>query len=503
EKGPCQSGLDIVAHCTGGQHCEALQELFVIGHFISESAECFIYSSYLAAARLPCSTLLATIVSTSHALIPAQSGVWSERISADSEHLVSIELPDYSLYDTLVANISISDASASSRLVSPMDALAQNFSVSVGLLACAYWHVTGADWRLDGCRAVPANSSTSDVECRCDHLTAFAVLRLGAAFGAGGAAARLAGVERLWLESGVSIVPFAIAACALLLSVCLLKTTQWDSVHRRSPLTVVPLPDNCLATRSIDSYCGRIDRLRNQPRWKQQLYLISVETGLSRFAGTNARVYATLHGPAGQSDHVTRELRQPPSDSAAAVPGRLFGPGCRSLFLLSAPRGLVEPRRVRLWHDAAGGDSPSWLLRRVDVCRLDDSGEMGDSTATLDRGTFFAFPCNAWLSAGSASLRTDRELHVGNGNDSCRSTLVDWLQLAWPALHPWLAPKSLDYFPLHQDFIGGLPWAVGLRPDFLCDIFGQACLVSTNPMKHSSLRSRRSRLNSSRLRLTQ
>ncbi|PAA51558.1 hypothetical protein BOX15_Mlig014507g3, partial [Macrostomum lignano] len=445
------------------------------------------------------------IVSTSHALIPAQSGVWSERISADSEHLVSIELPDYSLYDTLVANISISDASASSRLVSPMDALAQNFSVSVGLLACAYWHVTGADWRLDGCRAVPANSSTSDVECRCDHLTAFAVLRLGAAFGAGGAAARLAGVERLWLESGVSIVPFAIAACALLLSACLVKTTQWDSVHRRSPLTVVPLPDNCLATRSIDSYCSRIDRLRNQPRREQQLYLISVETGLSRFAGTNARVYATLHGPAGQSDHVTRELRQPPSDSAAAVPGRLFGPGCRSLFLLSAPRGLVEPRRVRLWHDAAGGDSPSWLLRRVDVCRLDDSGEMGDSTATLDRGTFFAFPCNAWLSAGSASLRTDRELHVGNGNDSCRSTLVDWLQLAWPALHPWLAPvyrpdwlggcrtqcllacsawlaavwavavalvtawssaevekKSLDYFPLHQDFIGGLPWAVGL-----------------------------------------
>uniref|UniRef100_A0A1I8FDN1 AMP-binding domain-containing protein n=1 Tax=Macrostomum lignano TaxID=282301 RepID=A0A1I8FDN1_9PLAT len=196
----------------------------------------------------------------------------------------------------------------------------------------------------------------------------------------------------------------------------------------------------------------------------------------------------------------------PPIRAAGRVPGRLFGPGCRSLFALWRRRAvLVEPRRGSPFGtNAAGGDSPSWLLRRVDVCRLDDSG--ADWRLNGDR----------WiLSAGSASLRTTIGAfnRIGNGNDGgglfCRSTLVDWLQLAWPALHPVAGRRCTD-----RDWLGGCrtqcllacsPWlaavwavavALGyglviggggkglLRPDFFsATSCGQACLVSTNPMK--------------------
>uniref|UniRef100_A0A1I8FGA2 Protein kinase domain-containing protein n=1 Tax=Macrostomum lignano TaxID=282301 RepID=A0A1I8FGA2_9PLAT len=60
-------------------------------------------------------------------------------------------------------------------------------------------------------------------------------------------------------------------------------------------------------------------------------------------------VYATLHGPTGQSDHVTRELRQPPSDSAAAVPPAAYSaPAVGRCSSWRRRAVYVEPRRVRL-----------------------------------------------------------------------------------------------------------------------------------------------------------
>ena len=97
-----------------------------------------------------------------------------------------------------------------------------------------------------------------------------------------------------------------------------------------------------------------------------QRYVIEIETGMRRNAGTTAKVCLVLCGEDGTSE--TRELvRHKHSDASQQHHDDvIFERNSRVTFLVTQPETLGAISRLQVWHDNAGG-SPGWFLSRVTV----------------------------------------------------------------------------------------------------------------------------------------
>nr|XP_032832806.1 polycystic kidney disease protein 1-like 2 [Petromyzon marinus] len=147
-------------------------------------------------------------------------------------------------------------------------------------------------------------------------------------------------------------------------------------------------------------YARRADR-RDKDNWKIRplvdnddshayVYLLSIVTGMRAGAGTQSRVYFTVHFSLG--DTGTRILHN----------GHLkgFSRGSTVTFEMTVPYYWGEPRNITIWHDNSGpGGQGSWFLRHI---LLHD----------IHAKQTFAFPCDRWLAAEFEDGQLCRELPV-------------------------------------------------------------------------------------------
>uniref|UniRef100_S4RPY8 PLAT domain-containing protein n=1 Tax=Petromyzon marinus TaxID=7757 RepID=S4RPY8_PETMA len=147
-------------------------------------------------------------------------------------------------------------------------------------------------------------------------------------------------------------------------------------------------------------YARRADR-RDKDNWKIRplvdnddshayVYLLSIVTGMRAGAGTQSRVYFTVHFSLG--DTGTRILHN----------GHLkgFSRGSTVTFEMTVPYYWGEPKNITIWHDNSGpGGQGSWFLRHI---LLHD----------IHAKQTFAFPCDRWLAAEFEDGQLCRELPV-------------------------------------------------------------------------------------------
>lgn len=113
------------------------------------------------------------------------------------------------------------------------------------------------------------------------------------------------------------------------------------------------------------------DRLfQRMPRSRPVDYLIRVRTGDVPYAGTDARVFITLHGSGGVSP--AYELRGA---------GNNIARGSTTLFRIEAKEDFGHLEKITISHDDSGRES-EWYLEDVQITR----GE-----------TVWYFPCGRWL----------------------------------------------------------------------------------------------------------
>ncbi|XP_056876107.1 polycystic kidney disease protein 1-like 3 [Takifugu flavidus] len=122
-------------------------------------------------------------------------------------------------------------------------------------------------------------------------------------------------------------------------------------------------------------------------------YLISVQTGHRKNAGTTANVTLKLSGSEGESNIHT--LADPDK--------RVFERGAVDLFLLATPFPLGEVRNIRLQHDNTGG-SPSWYVNKVTI-------------QDLQTRQVWHFLCDCWLSDDRGDGITKKMFNAAKNNE--------------------------------------------------------------------------------------
>ena len=137
---------------------------------------------------------------------------------------------------------------------------------------------------------------------------------------------------------------------------------------------------------------GAIDRtLEVLPAGQKEVrYRISVRTGNVSNAGTDAKVFITLHGKSGSSPEYRLEGA-----------GNDFEKGKKDLFTITVARDLGELQSIRVRHNN-GGLFPGWYLEDVSVELVD-----------TDRSWYF--PCGRWLDKKKDDGSIDRTLAVQAG----------------------------------------------------------------------------------------
>lgn len=116
-------------------------------------------------------------------------------------------------------------------------------------------------------------------------------------------------------------------------------------------------------------------------------YLLTINTGAQRNAGTASKVFAILHGTDAMSD--TRELQSNSEE-------QLFTRGSVCSFIWTSQVPLGDILSVQLWHDNCDSKC-GWF-----VCEV--------SVADLSTGATFVFPCYKWLSVASEDGQVMREI---------------------------------------------------------------------------------------------
>ncbi|TNN80531.1 Polycystic kidney disease protein 1-like 2 [Liparis tanakae] len=125
----------------------------------------------------------------------------------------------------------------------------------------------------------------------------------------------------------------------------------------------------------------------------QYNYLIGVQTGHRKNAGTTANVTVKLIGSEGESG--TYNLTDPEKP--------VFERGAFDMFLLATPFPLGDMRNLRLQHDNSGGH-PSWYINKVTI-------------QDLQTRHVFHFFCDCWLSTEHGDNMTKKTLNAAKNNE--------------------------------------------------------------------------------------
>ncbi|KAK5935391.1 hypothetical protein CgunFtcFv8_020758 [Champsocephalus gunnari] len=232
---------------------------------------------------------------------------------------------------------------------------------------CVYWDVEKETWSTYGCQ-VGDKSTPERTQCLCNHLTLF-----GSSFFVMPNYVDLARTAELFSTLSENFVVLALLCTFFGLYLVTLLWACYSDRRARSKRKMTLLEDN---------HPGA-----------QYNYLIGVQTGHRKNAGTTANVTVKLTGSDGESDtHVLTDPDKP-----------VFERGAVDMFLLATPFPLGEVRNLRLQHDNSGG-RPSWYINKVTV-------------QDLQTRQVFHFFCNCWLSVDHGDNMTKKTFNAAKNNE--------------------------------------------------------------------------------------
>ncbi|KAI8489530.1 hypothetical protein Bbelb_326970, partial [Branchiostoma belcheri] len=230
--------------------------------------------------------------------------------------------------------------------------------------ACLFWDEITEGWSSRGCH-VGANTNSEEVECLCNHLTAF-----GADFAVAPNSINFSTVFAKFGQLDENPVVFSFVISTLVLYFALLVWARRKDKSDLKNWAVSPVEGN----RPGDT-CG---------------YLVNITTGQRLGAGTASNVGIIIYGTEGETG--ARRLR----DSNKKV----FSRGHINSFLLTTPRPLGSLTHLNIWHDNSGkGSGAGWFLDNVVV-------------KDLQANQTFYFQCNQWLAVDQDDGRVSRVLPV-------------------------------------------------------------------------------------------
>ncbi|XP_075881413.1 polycystin-1-like protein 2 [Nelusetta ayraudi] len=239
--------------------------------------------------------------------------------------------------------------------------------ISSFMTKCLYWDERNETWSTDGCQ-VGEKSTPERAQCLCNHLTLF-----GSSFFVMPNHVDISRTAELFATVSDNFVVLALLCAFFGLYLVTLLWACYADRRSSSKRKMTLLEDN------------RAGALYN--------YLISVQTGHRKNAGTSANVTARLFGSEGESD--THNLTDPNKP--------VFERGAVDVFLLAAPFPLGEVRNLRLQHDNSGG-GPSWYINKVTV-------------QDLQTRQVWQFLCGCWLSADRGDGMTKKTFNAAKNNE--------------------------------------------------------------------------------------
>ncbi|KAJ7986028.1 hypothetical protein DPEC_G00346570 [Dallia pectoralis] len=232
---------------------------------------------------------------------------------------------------------------------------------------CMYWDTQQLTWSIAGCW-VGIESTPRLTHCLCNHLTMF-----GSSFF----------VMPNRVDVSLTAQYFATInqnyVVAVLLSVFFglyLITLLWAYYADRRAQT------RRNVTLLLDNHpCASYN------------YLLNVQTGNRRGAGTTANVTVNLIGTDGESEpHLLNDPGKP-----------VFEKGGVDIFLLTTPFPLGDLTSIRVCHDDSGGN-PSWYLNKVTI-------------QDLQTRNVWHFLSSSWLSSNRGEGLTKKTLNAAKNNE--------------------------------------------------------------------------------------
>ncbi|TRZ00915.1 hypothetical protein DNTS_007790 [Danionella cerebrum] len=202
------------------------------------------------------------------------------------------------------------------------------FKVSVFVTKCFFWDPDLEEWSREGCMVGP-KSMPNLTHCLCNHTTFF-----GSSFFVMPNQVDLSQTAALFSTVKENYIVVVLLSCFFGLY---LMVVMWAWYADRK----------ALRTRKMTLLEG------NHP-CAHYNYLVNVQTGHRRGAGTTAKVTVNLQFSEGQSESYCLCDPEKP----------VFERGGVDVFLLSMPFSLGELQSIEISHDNSGG-SPDWYLDKV------------------------------------------------------------------------------------------------------------------------------------------
>ncbi|KAK2914252.1 hypothetical protein Q8A67_002651 [Cirrhinus molitorella] len=230
-----------------------------------------------------------------------------------------------------------------------------SFKVSVFVTKCLFWDTELEVWSREGCM-VGHNTMPNLTHCLCNHTTFF-----GSSFFVMPNQVDLSQTAALFATVHENYIVVVLLSCFFAL---FLVVVMWAWYADRK----------ALRTR-------KMTLLEDNHPCAMYNYLVNVQTGHRRGAGTTAKVKVTLQFIDGQSEAFSLSDPEKP----------VFERGGVDVFVLSIPFSLGELQSIDISHDNSGG-SPDWYLDRITVQDL----QTQDVTHFL---------CSTWL-RGETCKRT-------------------------------------------------------------------------------------------------
>ncbi|XP_066504104.1 polycystin-1-like protein 2 [Hoplias malabaricus] len=225
----------------------------------------------------------------------------------------------------------------------------QTLTLSVYFLnfKCVYWDTDQNQWSIAGCTVGP-KSLPNMTQCLCNHNTFY-----GSSFFVMPNQLDLSKTAALFATVKQNYVVVAVLSVFYLLYLIIVMWAWYADRRALRTRKMTLLEDN--------HPCAHYN------------YMLNIQTGHRRDAGTSAKVMITLEGTDGQTEaHHLSDQDKP-----------VFEQGGVDLFLLSTPFCLGELQNIKLWHDNSGGH-PDWYLKRVTV-------------QDLQSRKVWHFLCSTWL----------------------------------------------------------------------------------------------------------
>ncbi|XP_074522616.1 polycystin-1-like protein 2 [Halichoeres trimaculatus] len=277
--------------------------------------------------------------------------------------------------------------------------------ISSFISKCVYWNETNLTWRPDGCQ-VGEKSTVYQTQCLCNHLTLF-----GSSFFVMPNHVDISKTPQLFATVNDNYVVLALLCAFFGLYLVTLLWACYADRRSRSKRKMTLLEDN---------HPGALYN-----------YLISVQTGHRKNAGTTADVTVKLIGSEGESD--SQNLTDPDKP--------VFERGAVDVFLLATPFPLGDVRNIRLQHNNSGGH-PSWYINKVTV-------------QDLQTRHVWHFLCGCWLSADRGDGMTKKTFSAAKSNEiaSFRNIFQSRTSTGFRDEHIWVSildPPSRSPFTRAQ-----------------------------------------------------